>query len=182
MAQVDRFPCIQYLNWCWYHLDSATIQQHLLCYNLLRTLHQTVNYLHQFQQIHTPIQLKKLLSLLLSVIASINVCPILIDWNLYSIKLFGFVWAFESMITFHNFTVATSGKWDSVPFTLCNAPLVLSASTHSPIQFGRQHKYAIRTTQFFAQPPRCQLSFTQRFFFFSVIKSFTVEMLYLLTF
>ena len=38
-----------------------------------------------------------------------------------------------------------------------------------PIQFGHQHKYATKTTQFFAQPPRCQLSFTQRFFCYKVI-------------
>ena len=38
-----------------------------------------------------------------------------------------------------------------------------------PIQFGRQHKYVTRTTQFFAQPPACHLSFTQRFFRYKVI-------------
>ena len=33
-----------------------------------------------------------------------------------------------------------------------------------PISFGRQHQYATRTTQLFAQPPRCRLSFTQKHF------------------
>ena len=33
-----------------------------------------------------------------------------------------------------------------------------------PISFGRQHQHATRTTQLFAQPLRCRLSFTQKHF------------------
>jgi len=33
-----------------------------------------------------------------------------------------------------------------------------------PLVFGGQHQYATRTTQLFAQPPRCRLSFSQKYF------------------
>jgi len=38
-----------------------------------------------------------------------------------------------------------------------------------PVKLGCQHQYVTRTTQIFAQPPRCRLAFTQRFFRFKAI-------------
>jgi len=53
-----------------------------------------------------------------------------INWN---IELFDSAYIFESMNMFHTITLlysATTGKWDSVSLTLCNASSIFSASTH----------------------------------------------------